>query len=406
MPEFDLAFDYVAIDGDGRRTRGRLTAPSEVRAYEALKRAGLSPIKLAARRGASSQDGKTAGRLRDTDLEALFPDLGALLQAGADIRSALAILGRRSDRPALSKACQALAASIGGGASMESGIAALVGKGREVLPAMIAAGEAGGDLAGGFKRGAALLASRRAIREQLISALSYPAFVLVSTLGAIILIVFFVIPSLEPLVKDTGSAPPPVLLVNLIAISQALSSHGLLIGAAAALIALGLGILQQLGALDRPLQRAALDGPAGRTATSLVYGAFAASLGGMLAAGASMADALRLAIRTVGWQEARDRLTPVLTSVRQGETLSAALDQVEGFPAAIARLAAVGEATGALGPMLARSGTYEEAQALKRIEAGARLLGPLLIVVLGGLIGLLMAALLSGLTGLGDSALQ
>ena len=167
-----------------------------------------------------------------------------------------------------------------------------------------------------------------------------------------------------------------------------------------------IAILIRAGVLARPLQRLLLDGPGRMISSGLVFGGFAQSLGAMLAAGAPIGDALRLAIRTASWSEARARLAPVLSSVRQGEMLSIALEEVKGFPSSVARLAAVGEATGALGPMLARSGALEEAAALKRIESGAKLLGPALIILLGGLIGVLMASLLSGVTGLGDAALR
>jgi type II secretory pathway component PulF len=92
--------------------------------------------------------------------------------------------------------------------------------------------------------------------------------------------------------------------------------------------------------------------------------------------------------------------------VRQGQALSAALDRVRAFPIAITRLAAIGEASGALGPMLARAGHLEEDAALRRIEAAGKLLGPALIVVLGAIIGLLMAGLLSGVSQLGGAALR
>jgi type II secretory pathway component PulF len=92
--------------------------------------------------------------------------------------------------------------------------------------------------------------------------------------------------------------------------------------------------------------------------------------------------------------------------VRQGQSLSVALDRAKSFPTAIVRLAAVGEASGALGPMLARAGKLEEDSALRRIEASGRLLGPALIVLLGGLIGCLMAGLLSGVSQLGGAAIQ
>jgi general secretion pathway protein F len=79
---------------------------------------------------------------------------------------------------------------------------------------------------------------------------------------------------------------------------------------------------------------------------------------------------------------------------------------VPDFPRAVTRLAAVGEATGALGTMVGRAGRLEEEAAVRRIEAAARLLGPVMIVLLGGLIGLMMGGLLSGVTDLGSAVME
>ena len=85
--------------------------------------------------------------------------------------------------------------------------------------------------------------------------------------------------------------------------------------------------------------------------------------------------------------------------------MAGSLAAVRTFPRSISRLASIGEQSGALGPMLVRAGRYAEKAALRSIESSARILGPVLIVVLGGMIGLLMAGLLSGISGLGDAAL-
>ena len=87
-------------------------------------------------------------------------------------------------------------------------------------------------------------------------------------------------------------------------------------------------------------------------------------------------------------------------------SLSPALQAVKGFPPTIVRLVSVGESTGALGRMLLRSGKLEEDAAVRDIEAAARLVGPALIVLVGGLIGLMMAGLLSVVTELGQTALN
>jgi type II secretory pathway component PulF len=404
MPEAAQTFEYLAIDTRGKRMRGQLEAISEERAFAALKQDGLTPTRLIPKSRRRSTAPRS-GALKEAELEALLTDLAALLHAGADVRSSLTILGRRGGSVGLSAACERLSASIGGGDGAEMAFAQLLGKRFEVIPALVAAGEAGGDLAAGLERGSQILAGGRAIREQLISALSYPAFVLLSTLGAMGLILFAVVPTLAPLVEDAGGKAPAVLGA-LLAVSGFVTTNALWIGGGVAVALVVVLILARAGALTRPLQRLALDGPVRSVFSALVFGGFAQSLGGMLSAGAPMSEALRLAIRTAPWIEARDRLAPVLADVRQGEQLSVALESVQGFPSAIARLTAVGEATGALGPMLVRSGAFEEARALTRIEATAKVLGPALIVVLGGLIGLLMASLLTGVTGLGEAALH
>ena len=125
----------------------------------------------------------------------------------------------------------------------------------------------------------------------------------------------------------------------------------------------------------------------------------------MLAAGAPATDALRLANRAVTLGSARRRLGPLVPLVRQGQTLSAALETVRGFPPAIVRLAAVGEETNRLGEMLARGGRLEEEAATRRIESVGRIAGPALIVVLGLVLGVLMGGLLSGVSQMGQGAL-
>lgn len=328
-------------------------------------------------------------------------DLSALLAAGTDMRTTLGILGGRGDRQPLRVLTQALAADIGGGGALDQAFAKRLGKNGPFVAALVSSG----DLAGGLQRAADMLQSRVKMRDQLITVLSYPAFVFLSTLAALAVIILFVIPALTPLVAESGGRPPLVLGV-LIAISNFLRFNATILGVVLALTVLLVAMTSRAGLLGRFIEQALLDGPTGRTTSSLVFGAFAIALGNMLSAGASMSEALKLATRSVPSRVARERLEPVGQAVRQGQPLSAALERVKPFPDAIIRLAVVGEASGALGAMLARGGKIEEDAALKRIEAIGRILGPALIVGLGAIIGLMMGGLLTGVSQLGQSALQ
>jgi len=398
------SFDYVAIDPTGRRVKGSVSARSDGVAFEQLKRQGLAPIRIRPARGAAATASRTRA-LSDREAAELLADLSALLTAGSNMRSALAIIGGKAERASVRAVCRTLATDISGGSGLEPSFARVLGPRHAFVPALVAAGEAAGDIAGGLQRAADMLGSQLRLKDQLVSVLSYPAFVLVTALIALGVILLFVIPALAPLVEQPGVTPPLPMII-LIGTSQFLTSNGVALTVIAGLGVAGLAVAARLGLLAAALDRVTLDGPFRRTAAALVFGGFAIALGNMLAAGAPMGEALRLAIRSVRSPVARRRIDPAVQAVRQGQTLSDVLGRVPGFPLSIVRLAAIGEVSGALGAAMARAGKLEEDAAIRRIEAIGRLIGPVLIIVLGGLIGLLMGGLLSGVTQLGDAALQ
>lgn len=398
----EAAFRYVAVSTAGRRVRGVVTARDEARAFERLRLQGMSPLSLKREKGDPRKN--KGAPLADREVVEIVGNLAELLTAGADMRTALAILGARSTRPAVATLCRNLAGDIGGGEALDLAFTRHVGRRGPLVGALVAAGEAAGDLSGGLSRAAELIQSKLKLQEKLVSILAYPAFVLVSTIAAVFILLLFVIPTLAPLTADTG-AEPPLGLAVMIALSDGLRENLAILGALLAVLAALMILAARGGLLQRLLDHFLLEGPAKRTARSLVFGGFAVAIGGMLSAGAPMGETLRLAIRAVNSPLAKRRLEPVLHDVRQGEALSTALEHVRGFPSAVSRLAAVGEATGSLGPMLARAGRLEEEAAIRRIEQVGQILGPALIVSLGGLVGLIMASLLSGVSSLGSAAL-
>lgn len=394
-------YRYTAIDEAGRRINGDIAAADEAAAFEELRARGLSPLSF--RKGGGERQAKVKAPT-DRDSADFLASLADLLRAGADIRTALGILASRSDRSALKHLTQTLTTRISGGDSLDQSFAACFHGGHAFVASMVSAGEAAGDLPGGLQRAAEVFTARLTLREQLVSVLAYPAFVLTSSIGAVFVILLFIVPSIAPLAEDAG-ANPPASLGALIAASDFLRENLSSLGAGL-LAAIGSAFAAaRLGLLTRPVEGAFLDGPVKRTVRGIVFGGFSISLGTMLAAGAPVTDALRLANRSVMTAAARKRLEPVVQIVRQGQALSAALETVPGFPASIIRLAAVGEATNALGQMLARGGKLEEDAAMRRIQTMGRIAGPALIVLLGLLLGTLMAGLLSGVSQMGQSAL-
>lgn len=395
-------YRYAAVDPAGRRVKGEIRAATEGAAFEALRGQGLSPLSLQAVVMARRKEVRHRTP-PDRETADFLTSLADLLRAGADIRTALNILGARAER-FLRELAKRLNAEISSGDPLEQVFARNFQGRHAFVASMVAAGEGAGDLGGGLTRAAEVFYSRLKLRDQLVSVLAYPAFVLTSAVGALFVILLFIVPTIAPLAQDAGATPPASLAALITAsdfLRQNLAALGL--GAVAALV--GLVVAGRLGLLSPLVEALVLDGPAKRTVGGVVFGGFAVSLGTMLAAGAPATDALRLANRAVMMKSAQRRLLPLIQLVRQGQTLSAALETVKGFPPAIVRLAAVGEETNRLGEMLARGGKLEEEAATRRIESVGRIAGPALIVVLGLVLGVLMGGLLSGVSQMGQSAL-
>lgn len=396
-------FRYVAMDARGRRLHGFINAPDDASAFEELRRGGLSPLAL--RRRARPKPKPVRQRMpKDRESADFLSSLADLLAAGADIRTALGILGQRSESVSLKTLSQRLAADISGGESLDRAFGRSFQRGQAFVGSMVAAGEAGGDLSSGLRRAADIIYGRLKLRDQLVSVMAYPGFVFASAIGAVFVILLFIVPSIAPLAQGSGVTPPVSLKVMIFA-SEFLRGHLVALGLGFSASVIALIVAAVSGLLSGPAEFVFLDGPVKRTTRGVVFGGFAISLGSMLAAGAPISDALRLATRSVRSKGARRRLEPIVQAVRQGQSLSQALTFVKGFPPSVVRLAAVGEASNSLGQMLARGGKLEEDAAMRRIETIGRLAGPALIVFLGLMLGALMGGLLSGVSQMGQAAL-
>jgi len=394
-------FSYRAMSALGRLEKGVIEARDEADAFARLRGQQLQPLHLKALKDGPQTAAGGPFRIalvqKKTDIEALLSNLSVLLRAGADIRTALSILDEEG------KGLKTAANKILSGSTIETALTPLFPTGQAHLGALIAAGEARGDLPSGLEAAAKVLAARRIIRQQMLEALSYPAFVFVTAIAALAVILLVVVPAIAPLLDETGQSVPGYFQL-IVWMSQALQwGWGYLLGG---LMIIGsvLAIAYRFGNLKRMLDQWWLDGPLGQIVGGVVYGGFARGLGDTLSGGASITDAIRLTQRSVGPEIARQRLDVVLRAVRQGRRLSEAFHQVPGFPMAILKLTEVGETSGQLGPMLARAGERSETEALASISRLSKILGPALILGLGLMIGALMGGVLTALTEIGNVA--
>jgi len=390
-------FRYSAIDGLGRKTSGVLAADSEGAAHQALRERGFSPVRITRAWLAGTP------RLKSRELIEFLRAFGILLSAGVPLAASLEMVAANDQSGG--RLAGELLAEVSGGRELAPALGEILGPRAAHLPGLAAAGQAAGDLGGALQQAADQLQEDVKIVEEFQAALSYPVFIFAASIVAVGLLMTFVIPSIAPLVAQ-GDGEAPLLLGVLLAASRATTQFGpaVLVGGTAALI--GLAVAARFGLLRALADQALLDGPFGVVFRSLWFGRFSAILGRLLAAGVAAPEAFGLAALGLNNRLARSRVNETVQNLFAGERVSSALASCPGMPAAIGRMALVGEESGRLGEMLHDAGRIEQRRAVEILRTASRWLAPALIIAMGVLIGGIMATLLGAVLSVGETVLD
>jgi len=316
----------------------------------------------------------------------------ATLAAVMPISDAVATLARQPGKGAEKQALVATHRAVQAGIPLASALPAASFPAD--IKATIAAGEASGRLPLLLNRLADSLEAQAALRSRLLAALAYPALLVIVALAVIVAMLVFVVPSIAEQLADSGQ-PLPFLTRAVLAVSGFLQSFGPL------LAGLVLGALLALAAaLRRNSFRARVDGwllalpGIGGWLSTLEAVRWARLLSTMLAAGLPLAEALLLTAPTLGNAEWREATSKIAAQVRAGSSLSAALPLLPKPPGLLVALAQSGEASGRLAPLLESAATTLDRQLSDKSRTLLALAEPLIIVILGALVGLIILAVL------------
>jgi general secretion pathway protein F len=262
------------------------------------------------------------------------------------------------------------------------------------LRATIAAGEASGRLPALLARLADSLEADMALRSRLLASLAYPALLVLVAIAVIVAMLLFVVPGIAAQYADIG-AELPGLTRFVLALSDGLGRFGpvllvlLLAAVAGAVLALRRPALRLR--LETWLLRLPLVGPLFAASEAVRY---ARLLGVMLSAGLPLAEALLLvgpALSTAPWRQAVQRIA---ADVRSGQTLSGAMLQLPGAPGLLLSMARSGEVSGRLAVLLDSAAATLDRQLADRSRALLALVEPIIILLLGGMVGTIILAVL------------
>ncbi len=384
----EFVFEWEGRDRQGRIMRGEARAAGENQVQAALRRQGLSQVRIRKRRVGRGP------RIRPKDISLFTRQLATMMKAGVPLLQSFDIVGRGNPNPNLARLLNDVRMDVETGTSLSAAFRKFPAHFSPLYCNLIEAGEAAGILDAVLERLAVYLEKIEAIKSKLRSALMYPVAVLLVALVVVAVIMIFVIPSFKEVFANFGAdLPGPTLLV--IAMSEFFVDWwwlmlGAMVGGVWAFLR-ALGRSEKLRqAVDRIVLKIPVFGP-------LVYKTVVArwtrTLSTMFAAGVPLVEALESVGAAAGssvYTRATDRIRQEVSS---GTSLTSAMTGSQVFPPMVLQMCAIGEESGSLDQMLGKAADFFEAEVDDAVAGLSSLLEPIIIVVLGGLIGGIVVAM-------------
>ena len=393
MPEFL----YKATTLGGETVEGLMDGKDEESIIQGLHRLGYIPIRIT-----STQERKPSLRLSSflpqrvgvKNLLIFTQELSTLISAGLPLDRSLGILGTLTENERLSEAVKDVLKRIEGGNSL----AEALGNHPRIFPKlyvnMVKAGESGGFLEVILSRLAQYLQSTKEIRDYLISVMIYPLILMVVSGVSIVILMTFVIPRFARIFSDMGQAIPLSTQIML-SISYSIKSYWWIGLGIILMIYLGLRIYNQDEERRLRWDKFKLRWVAiGDLIKKVEVARFSRTLGTLIQSGVSILPALNL-VKEISQNRVISRsIAHVHDQLREGKAISKSLEEAGVFPPLAVHLISVGEETGKLDAMLIKVAESYEENVRNTIKRFVSLLEPLIILVMGAVVGFIVISML------------
>jgi general secretion pathway protein F len=392
-------FAYRSTTMEGIVSEGVIDAPDKKAAIERLRNTGVIPleIKAPADHGFRRSIGFKTGKM---DLVSFTAELSTLLAAGLTLETGLNVLSEISEQREKKEIVQSLLKSIRGGVSFSDSLQQHPDVFPRLYVNMVRAGEAGGVLDVILDRLNEFLESSKELKDHVMSAMIYPTILLATGGVSIILLLTFVLPRFSVIFSELGNSLPLSTQI-ILAASEMLKSYGwiFLILIVSAWLTLRQYIASEQGRYRWDGLKIRLMGDVVR---KLETARFCRTLGTLLAGGVPLLQALNNARDVIGNRVIAGAIETVSKGAKEGRGISDPLSRAGAFPPLALSMIKVGEETGTLDQMLLRVAvTYEKSmkQAVKRFMS---LLEPVMILIMGLVIGFIVISMLLAVFSISD----
>ncbi len=392
------AFEYTALDTNGKERKGVLEgdAPRQIR--QQLREKGWAPIAVAEISQLQQDSDQRLFSLRRgvsaTDLALITRQFSTLVRSGLPIEESLRAVSQQCEKTRLKNLLLAVRSRVMEGHPLATALADYPRVFSDLYRATIAAGEQSGHLDEVLDRLADYTENRQVLKDKVVQALIYPILVVIVAILVVAGLMTYVVPQIIEVFENMGQELPP-LTRGLIAVSDFTRESGPWVLVLLIIAAVGARILLRRKGPKRRFHRLQLAIPLIRhLVRGLNASRFARTLSILSASGVPVLESLKIAAQVVTNLPMHDAVDAAARSVREGASLSRALDRSGYFPPMTIHLIASGESSGKLETMLERAADSQERELESLMQTMLGLFGPLVILVMGGIVLVIILAML------------
>ncbi len=390
-------FQYAVRDRAGKVVTGKIEAESPAQVASKLKSMGYAPLKISAvDSGGLKKDislPRIGGKVKLKELAIFSRQFSTMINAGLSMLRALSILEEQQPNKVFSEVIGALRAEVENGSALSTAMSKNPDIFQPLMINMIKAGEVGGFLDQVLNQLAENYESEVKLRGKVKSAMTYPVAVLVMAVLLTVGMLLFVVPTFTKLFSDLGGdlPAPTQMLVNLSNFLKVALVPLIILSIIGFVVWIRIKHTDRVREIVDPIKlKIPVFGPLFQ---KIALARFCRNLGTMLSSGVPILQSLDIVADTSGNKVITHAVHDIEESVRRGESLTQPLMQHKVFPAMVVQMLAVGEDTGALDAMLRKIADFYDQEVEATTEQMTALIEPIMIAILGGLVGSMIVAL-------------
>jgi type IV pilus assembly protein PilC len=389
-------YAFKALDLTGAPTKGEMDANDKQAVTAQLRSRGLIVVDIEERAAANAGDILARfKKVKSDDLVIATRQLSTMVQSGMSLLRALYVIEEQTESDQLRDVFVAVRKDVEAGLSLSDSLAKHPDVFNELYVAMVQAGETGGILDQTLVRVATQLEKDAALRRQIKAAMVYPSLIGGFALVVLIALVTFLVPVFEKIFKDFGGDLPAITKFTV------WLSH-MFTGRWYVMLAIVFAVIwlfrywkrTETGRIQWDRLKLKFPMKIGGIVQKVALARFSRTFSGLISAGVPMLEAIDITGRTSGNRVIEMAMEDVRDSVKRGGSLTAPMTRVpEAFPVMVTQMIGVGEETGALETMMTKVADFYEEQVEAAVKALTSILEPVMIVIVGAIVGFIVIAM-------------